>query len=608
MKKIITILITLLLFTGCSLTSKDIEAEKLSYYLLKLENFKTREKNINNTVDDEEFDAFLDTIFYDYIGENFLSMHFSVTDYKKMNITKPEVNCGKIKYELDLEELEKLEKELAELKKFDYDKLSYRQQYDYEVEEYNIYETILQLCCWEYEFIFTSSDNMIEDIDTEFMNYTFYDQESLDDYMTCLKDIDRYLDDCLEYTKKQADRGLYLLDTWIDDVSDYGYSLIDANEITFISSFNSRIEKLDFLTRAEKDKYIKENEEIVYEEVLPSIEKVLEDLAQYYDKADYDKHRLSVMSRNYAKAQYYLNSSTNYNLEETFKLLKNTFIDLCDNFVYTLTDEELYGKTYELIYEPSYPFTLDAKGILDYLMDNANVCYPDLGTVEYDIDYLSDETGSSSTKAYYFNAPLDNLDQNIIKVNPNACEPGLDTFMTLAHEGIPGHLFQNIYNLKNGQHRFRRTMGFIGYTEGYAVMAERDCLTIGGVDDERVVDTAFFDNADYFIMYSIIDIGVNYFNWKPKDIKTFFNKGNIGLIYNFDDDIAQSFYDFAIEYPLTYIPYGVGYTELLNLRNNAKEALQDEFELSEYNNYVLRNGAIPFVILKTCIDEYTSSK
>ena len=49
----------------------------------------------------------------------------------------------------------------------------------------------------------------------------------------------------------------------------------------------------------------------------------------------------------------------------------------------------------------------------------------------------------------------------------------LETFSTVAHEGIPGHMYQIAYAYKNVKDPWRNSMAsFLGYTEGYATYTE----------------------------------------------------------------------------------------------------------------------------------------
>jgi len=50
--------------------------------------------------------------------------------------------------------------------------------------------------------------------------------------------------------------------------------------------------------------------------------------------------------------------------------------------------------------------------------------------------------------------------------------------------------------------------------------------------------------------------------------------------------------------------YKIGMIKILELREKAKTALGDKFDLREFHNVVLKNGAVPLNILEELIDEY----
>ena len=606
MKKIIIILLTLLMLVGCKPTNNgtDETTERINYYIDKIENFEVRKKNINNTVDNKEFDEFLDSVFDEFVTMNFLSMHYTVVDYKSYGVQKPEVGCGTIKYEFDEKTYQIVLSEIEKLESFDFDSLSYRQQYDYETLLYSDYETMLNLSFWKYNYCFSEESNVTENLVSSFSDYVFYDKEALDDYMICLADLDRYLDDCLTYTSEQAKDKIYLLDDWIDYVCSYCDSFVNASENAIITTFNKRIDDVDFLSDAEKQNYKDECEKIVKQEIIPAYKKVSSELKKYEGKSNYKEHILSRISPEYAKAQFYLNGSNNEPLEKVFEDLKSNFRYLESRFYDMFSDNEAYSIVYYALYEPSGALNLSAEDTLEYLRTNLVVAYPDLGNISYNVDYLSDELGSTTTKAYYYSSPIDDYNQNIIRINPNNTDIGYDTYSTLAHEGFPGHLYQHVYALLHGQHKFRSTQGFGGNTEGYAVMAQYDAIKIAGIDNELAQDALFFYTTDYFMMYSIIDMGVNYFGWSVDDIIKFFGDDDPYGIYSFTEDNAEYYYDLFIEMAGIYSCYGLGFSKYMSLRNNAKQQLGGKFDLVEFNDYVLKNGTIPFNILEGCIDEY----
>jgi len=612
MKKIILILVSLFILCACTTIKPTKQEEKIvdiSEYISKLENFEVRQKNINNTVDNEQFNDFLDEIARHYISLSYINMHYKLIDYKAYGIEKPEVKFSPIEYKFDQEEYENVLAELDRLHSFDYDSLSYRQQYDYEVLEYSDYETILDYYYWKYIYLFSSTNNLCENLESTFTNFTFYDQESIDDYFILLDQVESYLDDALAFTAKQAEDKIYLLDSDIDQVTDYCDSFVHSLNNSYIETFKKRLTDLDFIDEQTKQTYIEKNNKMVKESVIPAYQKVINELDKYRGLGKYEDRVAININENYAKYLIYLKSSCNYSIDDIFNNLIYVYNDLYDNFALTVSYEDTYNLLVDVVYGNYEQFNVSEEDALAYLRNNVYKCYPDLKEVKYSIDYLPEDIGATSTKAYYYDAPIDNVDQNIIKLNPNYVETGVDTFITLAHEGIPGHLYQRVYSLLNGAHDFRSILMFIGSSEGHAVTGQMDAYYMAGIENEAVCKALQFYYSDYFYLYSIIDIGVNYYGWKSEDIYDFYMQNDPYELYGeMDKQQAESIYEFVIENAGMYLPYGVGSANTLALRQYAAETLGEEYKLSDFNLYVLKNGVLPFNILKGSIDEYIESK
>jgi uncharacterized protein (DUF885 family) len=50
--------------------------------------------------------------------------------------------------------------------------------------------------------------------------------------------------------------------------------------------------------------------------------------------------------------------------------------------------------------------------------------------------------------------------------------------------------------------------------------------------------------------------------------------------------------------------YKIGMIKILELREKAKNKLGDQFDLKDFHNVVLKNGAVPLAILEELIDHY----
>ena len=63
-------------------------------------------------------------------------------------------------------------------------------------------------------------------------------------------------------------------------------------------------------------------------------------------------------------------------------------------------------------------------------------------------------------------------------------------------------------------------------------------------------------------------------------------------------------YDYIVEDPAGYLDYFVGYLEFVNLRNKAKNALGDDFDLKEFHQFIMDEGPMPFYMLDERLDEW----
>jgi uncharacterized protein (DUF885 family) len=53
--------------------------------------------------------------------------------------------------------------------------------------------------------------------------------------------------------------------------------------------------------------------------------------------------------------------------------------------------------------------------------------------------------------------------------------------------------------------------------------------------------------------------------------------------------------------------YKIGMIKMLELREKARTALGDSFDIRDFHDVVLRNGAVPLNVLEQLIDEYIAA-
>ena len=59
--------------------------------------------------------------------------------------------------------------------------------------------------------------------------------------------------------------------------------------------------------------------------------------------------------------------------------------------------------------------------------------------------------------------------------------------------------------------------------------------------------------------------------------------------------------------PGVYCSYGLGCSNFFTLCKNTKAVLGDKFDYISYHDVLMKNGPLPFNILKGAVDEYVAS-
>ena len=611
MKKIIiSILLSILIISGCS-SSKPTEPETpvpektvdASYYVEQMRDFKPGTKNPDNKTPNKDFDQFLDWVFEEKVGDYFLEFHYNIYDYKAMGLEKPEVTLGEYKYGLNEEEVAYYTDLLKDLRAFDYTTLSYDQQYDYDCLEFDTLTMLADLYYYRYNFLLKAGEGVPDSLSSYFTDYTFYDEESVIDYLKCVSEVPRVYDEVLACTKAQAEDGYPLLDEWIDYYKDFCDGFISTGEKNdLITSFDRRISELDSISDEQKADYIKQNKDLILNELVPAHQKLKEEVEQYRGKANIDDYRFFAMDKDYADFKYMAKGSNSYTVDEMMAYLKDALFLLEGEYIEALDQEEPFKKSIAAIEGEYEIFTIENAEVLAYLAEHINEYFPETEEIKYTVEYLDPETAPEGLAAYYWQAPIDNDEQNIIRINPNNQDAmTYRPYGTMAHEGLPGHMYQIIYYHRQDPSKFRLILfNNLAYLEGWAEYSSYYGYQMAGLNDELAASVMYYDTNSYFISNSIIDLMANYYGYDAKQIYEFFNENSIFAESEEYYEVAR---EIMIDYSGQYFPYGMGMSYMFDLREEVKEKLGDAFDVKQYHKAILESGIMPLDVLRESVFE-----
>jgi uncharacterized protein (DUF885 family) len=207
--------------------------------------------------------------------------------------------------------------------------------------------------------------------------------------------------------------------------------------------------------------------------------------------------------------------------------------------------------------------------------------------------------------AYYNSPPLDDSKPGVFYVNlGDVAAIARFRMRTLAyHEAVPGHHLQGaIAQEQKGLPIFRRVVPFTAYAEGWALYAEQLAWEMG-YEKDPLDNLGRLNDEMFRAVRLVVDTGLHRKRWTREQAIDYMT-ANTGL--------AESAVVIEVErylvLPGQALAYKVGMMKILELRERARTALGSKFDLREFHDEVLRNGAMPLAVLERVIDAYMARK
>ena len=171
------------------------------------------------------------------------------------------------------------------------------------------------------------------------------------------------------------------------------------------------------------------------------------------------------------------------------------------------------------------------------------------------------------------------------------------------HEGIPGHHMQLAISQElKGLPKFRKFGGYTAHTEGWGLYSEYLPKEIGLYSDPYS-DFGRLAMELWRACRLVVDTGIHAKKWTREEGIAFYGENTP----NPKGDTIKMV-ERHIVMPSQATAYKIGMLKILELRQKAKDALGDKFDIREYHDVVITNGALPLNILEEMVDEYIASK
>ena len=441
-----------------------------------------------------------------------------------------------------------------------------------------------------------------------------------ENYIERVQMFDEVLEANLLWLEEQKRQNIYAPKFVFDHVIKQLNELInyDDSENPLMVIFKDKVNKLNLKTE-ETDKLIKELSKVISEDVKSGFQLILSFMESNYEMAnkyhgvwslpdgdDYYALRL----RSYTTTDYSAEEIHQLGLQEVDRIgrrMKEIFLELGYK-----VDKPVGEMMNDLNEDPNFLYedTEDRKKIVidDYNQmvkeaeEDVRPYFYKFPSSPVEVRPVPEYSEKTAAGGYYQSPSLDGSRPGVFYANlydiKQTPKYGMRTLTF--HEAVPGHHFQLALNIENEELTLYRRLGYStsAHTEGWALYAEQLGVEIGMTknlyDELGVLQSEMF-RANRLV----VDTGIHHKKWTREKAMDYMKK-TTGM----SDTEVRVEIERYIVWPAQATSYKMGMIKILELRERAKSALGEKFDLRDFHSIVLDHGIVPLFVLEDLIDQW----
>ena len=445
-----------------------------------------------------------------------------------------------------------------------------------------------------------------------------YNYKQVKNYLNKLKAIPQYVDQYLPLLRKGLEKGvsqpLVIFKGYESTYNDHITKDFESNY--FYSPFN----KLpNDISEIQRDSILVAAKNAIEKSVVPQFIRIKD----FFEKEYYKKTRTTIgVSETPNGSEFYQNrinyytTSESYTADEIHQIglkevarIKKEMIKIIDElkfkgsfeefFKFLRTDEQFYAKTpKELL--------MYARDISKRADEQLPRFFKTLPRKPYGVAPVPDAIAPKYTGGRYVGTSKNSTDPGYYWVNTYDLKSRtLYTIPALTvHEAVPGHHLQSALNNELGDSipRFRRNLYLSAYGEGWGLYTEF-------LADEMGIYTTPYEKFGKFTYEMwracrlVVDTGLHAMGWSKELAIDYMSKNTALSLHEVNTEI-----DRYISWPGQALSYKIGELKIRELRNKAKDQLNDKFDIREFHEKILEYGTVTLPTLERRINNYIEKK
>lgn len=429
------------------------------------------------------------------------------------------------------------------------------------------------------------------------------------DYINCLKQVDTKFEQLVNGLQRREEKGVvlpgFLLDYVVIDLQELASS--PANATPYYTAFKNKIERLTSLTSDEKAALLASAETAIKDSVLPA----------YQGLVGYLNHLQSIAS-NDAGAWKFPDGKEYY--AYAIKHITSTSLDAEQIHALGLQAlEQIHAEMSVIFDQLGYPQDETLPQLFNRVAADSGLLYGDEIVQEYEIfiSAMAQRIGEvfglhpgigvivagDPIGGYYIPPSMDGTRPGIFYAQNTGYVPKFSMPTLAYHEAIPGHHTQLTIAQQSNLPSFRRGTDFTAYIEGWALYAEHLAYEMDVYANDPYGNLGRLQAEAFRAARLVVDTGLHSQRWTFNQALEFMIENTGMPEFALYSEVSR-----YISLPGQATAYYIGYTKILELRQQAMNELEDQFDLKEFHDLILGNGAMPLEILEQVVNQYIQTK
>ncbi|GAB5487380.1 MAG: DUF885 domain-containing protein [Parasphingorhabdus sp.] len=284
---------------------------------------------------------------------------------------------------------------------------------------------------------------------------------------------------------------------------------------------------------------------------------------------------------------------------EMVEVAKEAGYDTREAFIDHLrTDPQYYAKTPEELMEKVARVTKIIDGKMPSIIGK-------LARLPYGIKEIPAETAEGTTTAYYNPGSPDVGIAGFYYVNTSKLDqrPFWEIPALSVHEAVPGHHMQIALQQELDMPDFRKHGAFFtAFVEGWGLYSERLGIEME-LYDTPAKNMGRLSYEMWRATRLVVDTGIHSKGWSKQRAIDFMTDNTALSEANIEAEVNR-----YISWPGQALAYKIGELKIRELRRKATAELGDKFDLREFHDVVLGQGAVPLDMLEAQVNRWIVAK